>query len=307
MPELLYPPLEWEKGQNDLEFFGRMRVDQLLIWLDENPEEAIYYAREVLYAQECAKYRDGEGVPPESKIIFIIGGLYFADLSCTVDFAGNRVRTKAQEDYWKAPELHELVGVASVYMEGKNPDITEAVVFSEIVDLFYNIFHLQITDSEKADWYGEWIDHLAKALEIDLFPIIKMLAAKYHTRMFQNGGKNDFYLENAFIDDIRITAYQDREDVNYNHIFTKILRLCDLLNNIALENRLKVLKKEYKDKDENTDDIDSVYWYVTQLFILIDKVIKLSQDKDYVPGWKDEADLPRLIKQILSGDTISES
>lgn len=311
MTEQLSLPIEWKKGQNDLEFFSQMSIGELLVWLDKNPEEATYYAREVLYQQECEKYRGGAGVRPETKIIFTIGGLQFSDLGCTTDFAGNRVRTKAQEDHWKAPELHELVGVASVYMEGKNPDVTEAVVFSEVVDLFYNLLHLQITDPEKSAWYSEWVNHLAKALELDLFSIIKMLVSKYHTRMFKNGGKNNFNLENELIESFIAEAYQGREDINYNKIFTKVLRLGDLLNNIALENRLKVLKKEYREtQEQNTEETDteSVYWYVLQMFgVIFQQALKLDKNKDYVPGWQDESDLPKLIEQVLLGEITLEA
>jgi|GEM_PF-2731935 hypothetical protein len=299
-------PIEWEKGKNDLEFFGQLDTPTLLEFLRENQDQALYYVREVLYIQECKKYRNGAGVRPETKILFTIGGLEIANLACVNDFAGNRVRTKSQEQYWKAPELHELVGLVSIYIEQADDfglGLSEAEIFAEIADIFYNLFHLQLTDPEEAERWEFWIESLREAIGLDLFPIIEMLAAKYHTRMFMNDGKNNFNLEDELILEILTREFGNIE-VDFKEMFTDVLDLGSVLNRREFNSRLRELKKQYRaeylgDEEDEAEQIS--FWFASQVinWVIGTYIEPKANQKEKEENKKE---INKIVRDILTGD-----
>ncbi|OGJ37426.1 MAG: hypothetical protein A2383_02410 [Candidatus Pacebacteria bacterium RIFOXYB1_FULL_39_46] len=263
--------IKWEKNVNDLEYFQSLSFNELLTLLDD-PDVAMHYAGNVLYEAESVIYRPDpnspkekpKGLPvrPETKIMFLIGTRIIRDMKLVKDFAGQLIRTKdgttsqtpkekLLESLYKAPEADEVRTVISFYLDGKY-GIDLPIVFSEIADIFYNLFHLEITDPENRDQYQKWNQALRKMLGLELTQIIKIIAAKYHYRMFKNGGTNS-PKENDFIKSLLGSFYPNANEAHLKQRVSNFLRMADLLFDKVLVDRLKKLCPCYqKSETEKT-------------------------------------------------------
>lgn len=249
-------PIIWEKGQNDFVYFNSLSTDQLLKFLSKNSEFAFYYITQVLYATESKVYRQGLGVRPETKVMFLIGdGSVHRNMRDVRDFAGKYIRTKETDGrqieeearkkllglFYKSPEADELRAEASFYLNGEH-SVGSSIVFSEIADIFYNLFHLEIVDVSNQKQYKSWNQALQKILGLNTGQIIQLVAAKYHHRMFKNGGANGFNMEDNKIADLLRIFYKDLEEIDIKLRVSNFLRMTDILFDRILVDRLKSLR-----------------------------------------------------------------
>ena len=185
------------EGQLTVEEFASMSTRDILMAFTS--KDGIQQATDLIYKQECSIYRAGAGVTPEGKIIFCIGDGETNDLRNCQNFDGTSVRTKPAS-FAKAPEVFEVIAEISAFLEDK-PGATTEKLYSEIADIFYNLFHLIQTDSDFATPYSKWIEALADVLGLTVVQVGHFVLAKYRLRMYDNLGKNSFEAEN---DEIRV-------------------------------------------------------------------------------------------------------
>lgn len=266
MNESLAQPIEWEKGQNDLEYFGGLSYEELFEVLKDE-EVASYYASVVTYQQESRVYRpnpesptgDGFEVRPETKIIFTVGDGVNSNMRLAKDLTGRCVRTKKSDGRkteveafralqmanYKAAECDEVRATISFYLDGEN-NITADMAFAEISDVFYNLFHLETTDPENIKEYREWEKTLLQTLGITRVQMIQLMAAKYHFRLFRNEGRNGFEEEDRLIKDVLNEIYGDMEEVYLRERASNFLTLADILFEKVLKKRLTKLQTEFR-------------------------------------------------------------
>ncbi len=274
MQETESQPIIWEKGKNDLEYFASLAFDELSKVL-ENEEVAIYYATQVTYRQESRVYRpnpdsptgDGFAVRPETKLIFTIGDGVNSNMRLAKDFTGAGVRTKKSDGRaaeaeameklqlanYKPAEEDEVRATVGFYLDGEN-NVTADMAFAEISDIFYNPFHLETTDAENALEYQKWENLLLRVLGINKTQIIKIIAAKYHFRLFKNHGKNGFEEEDKNIKQVIDEIYPGLEEIFLKERASNFMTIADIMFKRVFRKRLKDLHNEYRQEEIEKED-----------------------------------------------------
>lgn len=195
--------------------------------------------------KENNTYRNGKSVPPEVKIMFTVGNGEDDDLGTMKDFSGEKIRNKDDGGLYKQPEIDEVLGVISRFIDNKGD--TEVEVLSEIADIFYNLIHLTETDSDAKPTYIKGFKKLIDIIGYTSQQANLLAIAKYHYRMFKNGGKNGFKIENSFIEQLlnegkipKITTIQASNFAKKLKVFGKKVLLA----------RLSTLEVEFSDKSD---------------------------------------------------------
>ncbi|HCR81577.1 MAG: hypothetical protein UX28_C0003G0131 [Candidatus Pacebacteria bacterium GW2011_GWA1_46_10] len=171
-----------------------------IVQLIDTEEKVIFVINELLLAKEDETYRGGQPVRKETKIYFMIGDNVTNDLRRTRNLDQTPVRTKPAP-YFKVPEVFEVMPEISGYLEGKE-NHTLPTLYSEVSDIFYNLFHLQKTDPDAAVIYEKLIRSLAKMMGLSLIQIGQIAIIKYKIRMYDNQGKNQFGTEDKAIESV---------------------------------------------------------------------------------------------------------
>ncbi|MCB9813584.1 MAG: hypothetical protein H6772_04220 [Pseudomonadales bacterium] len=188
----------------------------------------------------------------ETKILFLSGDGKTNDLRFIFQFTGDPVRTKPAE-YFKPPERDEVIGAISDYTDGKTNEDNAAIakVISEIADVFYNLIQLTETDPDFKETYILWFNQLAISLGYTHEQAMAVAIAKYHHRMFKNGGKNDFEKENQLIVEM-LTS--DQIPQLTKKTASNFAALVNILCNQVLISRLTMLKAEFNLSKRNVAD-----------------------------------------------------
>ncbi|HYD35616.1 MAG TPA: hypothetical protein VD999_06110 [Vitreimonas sp.] len=232
--------IEWQPGLNDQDFFSNLTVKDVLSILNDGVKSR-YYVETVLLDRENNKYRQGMSVNPETKLIFLAGYPgYSQDLTILTDFDGNKLRTKQHDPYFKAAERTEIEGTLSCYLDGKD-NYTRAAVFSEVADLFYNLFHLKKTDQNYQSIYNSWIESFAKSLELSVHDVALVVAAKYHVRMFKNDSSSSYASEDEAIETVLQNCLGTKTEAEVKECLSRFLKGVEIFFNQIVPVRMQEL------------------------------------------------------------------
>jgi len=158
--------------------------DILKLDVDLFPERTLFsFVNETLLELENQRFKKGNTA--EHKLLFLIGDQDRDVAKARIAGTGKGVYTDPP-NYPKAPEILEASAAISAHFEvGEN--ISRVV--SEIVDVFYNLSHLTVLDSEFEGAYNGCIERLSSALGLSIREMLFLTIAKYGYRWIDKKGK----------------------------------------------------------------------------------------------------------------------